>query len=91
EPIIEYFSNIGILTQRKVLFNDLLMYQNTTIENRELLSSVIASKQASCLLLLPQFSANYISSDYVEVPTKNPYPNRIFAVKVYLRKDLLTK
>ncbi|MFM7315614.1 MAG: glycosyltransferase family 39 protein, partial [bacterium] len=91
EPIIEYFSNIGILTQRKVLFNDLLMYQNTTVENRELLNSVIASKKASCLLLLPQFSANYISSDYVEVPTKNAYPNRIFAVKVYLRKDLLTK
>jgi len=91
EPIIEYFSNIGILTHRKVLFNDLLMYQNTTDENRQLLRSYIAGKKASCLLLQPQFSADYLTSDYVEIPTKNPYPNRIFAVKVYLRKDLLTK
>lgn len=91
EPIIEYFSNIGILTHRKVLFNDLLMYQNTTDENRQLLRSYIAGKKASCLLLQPQFTADYLTSDYLEIPTINHYPNRIFAVKVYLRKDLLTK
>lgn len=89
EPVVGYYSNIGISAGRRELFNDLLMYQYTTSENRNLLKSAIASGKISCLLLQPQYTANYLTSDYIEIPTSNPFPNRVFAVKLFMRKNLL--
>lgn len=88
-PVVEYYSNIGPLTSRKVLFNDLLLYHHTTNQNQELLRSAILNKIFSCLILQPQNVSDYLTDDYIEVSTKNPYPNRIFAARVYLLKDLI--
>lgn len=89
EPTLSYFSEVPRRAGRPVLFNDLLLYNRTTDENRKLLHGKIKEKVFSCLLLQPQNADEYLTSDYVEVKTEVPFPTKIFAVKLYLRSDLV--
>jgi hypothetical protein len=89
ESVFSEFSQIPFDVGRTVLFNDPLMYMNTTNENRELVRKHIREKRFSCLVLQPRSLVEYsefIPSKYVEFPTRNPYPPKVFAVKVYLRR-----
>lgn len=89
EPTLSYFSEVSHRAGRDVLFNDLLLYHQTTPENRRLLNDKIKEKTFSCLLLQPQNAEDYLTADYVEVKTQNTFPDKIYAVKLYLRSDLV--
>jgi hypothetical protein len=89
EPTLVYFSELTRKAGRKVFFNDPLLFNQTTPENRQLLHGMIKARAFSCLLLQPQNAEDYLTNDYIEVKTTNPFPDKIFAVKLYLRSDLV--
>lgn len=89
QPALSYFSEVPRRAGRQVVFNDLLLFQHTTEQNRELLRRYVRSRTPACLVLQPETARAYLTADYVEAPTRNPFPSRTYAAKVYIRRDLL--